>query len=194
MNLSLFRAHLGRCLIALLRCALLDFAFQLDLGASPIATETETSTDLRPIDALAQIECVMPDGRVVRVSNADRNGPATVKNDAISCQLREGETVFIIAYPKTRVLDHLIFINENAAACGLLKIAVSDSPLPADSPGWTTVDGAIPFARKRLFNLSMLGVEAKYVKLSFEVHKPDNMTGMSIDPRQLHRMATVAMN
>jgi len=61
------------------------------------------------------------------------------------------------------------FLNENADACGELRIAVSDSQLPADSPKWTEVDGIVPFAHKRLFKLSMLGVETKFVRLSFKV-------------------------
>ena len=67
------------------------------------------------------------------------------------------------------MLDRFTFVNENAAAEGELEIAVSNSALAADSPAWTAVDGAIPFVRKRLFNLSMIGVEARYVKLSFRV-------------------------
>jgi len=31
------------------------------------------------------------------------------------------------------------------------------------------VDGVVPFAHKRLFKLSMLGVETKFVRLSFKV-------------------------
>ena len=130
--------------------------------------------------AVTEIECITPDGHVSPVSGAPRptqNAPATVKaDDTISCPLREGETVFIIAFPKIALLDRLTFVNENASACGELNIAVSNYRLPANSPSWTAVDGAIPFARKRLFNLSMLGVEARYVKLSFRVQKPGNIS------------------
>src|SRR6202022_770742 len=57
----------------------------------------------------------------------------------------------------------------NATACGELRIAVSNSPLPADSTKWVEVDGIVPFVHKRLFNLSMLGVETRFVRLSFHV-------------------------
>lgn len=130
--------------------------------------------------AATEIQCITPDGHVSPVSSAPqpaRNAPATIKDDdSISCPLREGQTVFIIAFPKIALLDRLTFVNENAAACGELSIAVSNDRLAADSPSWTTVDGAIPFARKRLFNLSMIGVEAKYVKLSFCVRKPGEIS------------------
>jgi hypothetical protein len=188
------RGHFGRHLGVALACAIFGVVLQTELCAAQPIAETENGSDQQSSDVLAKVECVMPDGRVLPVSHTDHNAPATVKADAINCPLREGETVFIITFRKSGVLDRLTFVNENSAACGHLKIAVSNCHLPADSPAWTSVDGAIPFARKRLFNLSMLGVEAKYVKLSFHVQKPDNITGLSIDRHQLRRVATVAAN
>jgi hypothetical protein len=159
-------------------CAAFCLAFY---PGSTLAGATENSLgDPKPIHALTEIQCITPDGHVSPLLGAPRptqNAPATVKaDDTISCPLREGETVFIIAFPKIALLDRLTFVNENATACGELNIAVSNYRLPANSPSWTTVDGAIPFARKRLFNLSMLGVEARYVKLSFRVQKPGNIS------------------
>jgi hypothetical protein len=52
--------------------------------------------------------------------------------------------------------------------------------LPASSPRWTEVDGSISFSRKRLFNLSMLGVEARYVKLSFQVEKAGRIAALGL--------------
>lgn len=133
----------------------------------------------KPIRPVAEIECITPDGHASPLSTAPQpaqNAPATIKDDdTISCPLREGETVFIIAFPKIALLDRFTFVNENATACGELSIAVSNYRLPPNSPSWTAVDGAIPFVRKRLFNLSMIGVEAKYVKLSFRVQKTGNV-------------------
>jgi hypothetical protein len=83
--------------------------------------------------------------------------------------LKEGETTFIIELPKNAPRDRLTFLNENAAASGELRIAVSDSALPVDSSKWVEVDGIVPFAHKRLFKLSILGVETKFVRLSFRV-------------------------
>ena len=60
-------------------------------------------------------------------------------------------------------------INENLAARGELRIAISNEKLSADSDKWTPVDGAVSFKRKRLFNVSLLGVEAKYIRLTFHV-------------------------
>jgi hypothetical protein len=123
-----------------------------------------------------QIEYISPDGQLSSVSAIDQAAHAStatfVDNDTVSCALHEGETTFIIALPKKSLPDRFTFLNENAAACGELRIAVSNAPLAADSPQWTEVDGIVPFAHKRLFKLSMLGVETKFVRLSFRVENP----------------------
>src|SRR2546423_6213678 len=120
-----------------------------------------------------QIEYISPDGKLAALS-AESATPAQasaalIDRNTISCSLKEGETTFIVALSKDAGGDRLTFLNENAAACGELRIAVSNSPLPADSPKWTEVDGIVPFAHKRLFKLSMLGVETRFVRLSFHV-------------------------
>src|SRR2546430_8459485 len=126
-----------------------------------------------PAAKSAQIEYIAPDGQFspVVTAHVGRHAPAAafVDNDTVSCVLKEGETTFIIELPKNAPRDRFTFLNENAEACGELRIAVSDSPLPADSPKWTEVDGIVPFAHKRLFKLSILGVETKFVRLSFRV-------------------------
>jgi hypothetical protein len=120
-----------------------------------------------------QIEYVAPDGQFSSLTAAHpaphKPTAAFVDDETISCVLKEGETTFIIELPNNASRDRFTFLNENAAACGELRIAVSDSALPADSPKWTEVDGIVPFAHKRLFKLSMLGVETKFVRLSFKV-------------------------
>lgn len=126
-----------------------------------------------PTKNSAQIEYIAPDGHFSSLTAAHpaphKATAAFVDNDTISCVLKEGETTFIIELPNNVARDRFTFLNENAAACGELRIAVSDSPLPAGSPKWTEVDGIVPFAHKRLFKLSMLGVETKFVRLSFKV-------------------------
>jgi len=136
------------------------------------------------LKAHAHRECITPDGRVFPVSDSATrllNTPALkMDEDTITCALQEGETTFIIPLPKAAVPDRFIFINQNASACGQFNIAISNSHLPATSPQWIQVDGIIPFAHKRLFNLSLLGIEAKYVKLSFHVEKAGRMTRLGL--------------
>ena len=94
-----------------------------------------------------------------------------VRDATIRCPLREGETTFIVSSPRNSLLDRVILVNENMSARGELRIAVSNDKLSASSNKWIPVDGRIHFRCKRLFNLSLVGVEAKYVKLTFRVER-----------------------
>ena len=94
--------------------------------------------------------------------------------DTVSSPLPEGDTTFIIFVARSSTLDRFTFINENKPARGELRIAVANEKLSADSDKWTSVDGAVSFKRKRLFNVSMLGVEAKYVRLTFHIEHEEN--------------------
>ena len=102
----------------------------------------------------------------------------TLDNGTVSCSLPEGDTTFIISLVRSSALDRFTFINENTTARGELRIAVSNEKLSADSDKWTPVDGATSFKRKRLFNVSMLGVEAKYVRLTFHVENENDMAAL----------------
>jgi hypothetical protein len=135
-----------------------------------------------------QIEYISPDGKFASLSadqtTAPQSNVAVIDRDTISCSLKEGETTFIVALSKDARADRLTFLNENAAACGELRIAVSNSPLPADSPKWTEVDGIVPFAHKRLFKLSILGVETRFVRLSFRVETNSDKSAKLTHPFQ----------
>lgn len=158
-NTSFLVLLLGSCLVA---------------GSLPVSVKADGSRQTE------QIQCITPDGRLTPVSNsnvrtADAVASASAQN-TISCNLQEGKTTFIIPFPTGAFLDRFTFINENTAACGEFNIAVSNSRLSPESPQWIEVDGIVPFAHKRLFNLSMVGIDAKYVKLSFRVEKNSRIT------------------
>lgn len=121
-----------------------------------------------------------------RASNEGERNSAAIKGqidtkflvmdrDTVSSPLPEGDTTFIIFLARSSTLDRFTFINENKPAHGELRIAVANEKLSADSDKWTSVDGAVPFKHKRLFNVSMLGVEAKYVRLTFHVEHEENV-------------------
>src|SRR6266404_5961377 len=99
-----------------------------------------------------------------------------IRSETIRCPLREGETAFIVSSPRNSLLDRVILVNENMSARGELRIAVSNDKLSASSNRWIPVDGSIHFRRKRVFNLSLVGVEAKYVKLTFRVEREQART------------------
>ena len=142
----------------------------------------DRAVELTSLNNGAQIECITPDGRVERLApNETGSASASVlRDETLSCPLQEGITTFVLKLPTTSLLDHFTFVNENAAAAGELKISVSNYQLPATSPKWVDVDGNIVFSHKRLFNLSMVGVEARYVKLSFKVANGGRLSSLNL--------------
>lgn len=133
------------------------------------------TADRAAAERVAKIQRLSPDGQLSEVA-----GDAITADGALKCALPEGDTTFILSLPQTSVLDRFDFVNENAEAQGELTIAVSNYQLPPTSPKWTNVDGAVAFSRKRLFNLSLVGVEAHYVKLSFHVAKGGTVAAQPI--------------
>lgn len=145
---------------------------------------SNSAKNLARMNCGAKIECITPDGREATVATAtEQNRSATaliMDDDTLSCPLQEGQTTFIITLPSTALVDRFTFLNENATARGELKIAVSNYQLPATSTKWTEVDGGVSLTNKRLFNVSMVGVEARYVKLSFNVEKAGRIASLGL--------------
>ena len=158
------------------------------MSAAPVSEDKDApdeAKNLAQMNCGAPIECIMPDGRAATIAGRtwrEENPTALIMDDdTISCPLQGGDTTFVIALPKVALIDRFTFVNENAAAHGELKIAVSSYRLPANSSKWIEVEGVIHFAGKRLFNLSMLGVEAKYVRFSFHVEKETRFAALGLD-------------
>lgn len=167
-----------RILLALIIAAMIRASFAAELEDVRDAENREAAK------RRAQIECTTPDGRVSEVaiaSEQNKSAPAMMMNDeTLTCPLQEGETTFVIKLLGTFRLDHFTLVNENGRAAGHLKIFVSDRKLPASSNEWRAVDGNVTFNHKRLFNLSMIGVEARYVKLAFHVRQGEGIE--AVDP------------
>jgi hypothetical protein len=138
--------------------------------------------DLARLIPGAQIECTTPDGRieVLRPNESSQASAAMLRDESLSCPLQQGVTTFVIKLASATLLDRFTFINENASAAGELNIAVSNYQLPATSAKWVPVDGSVVFSHKRFFKLSMLGVEARYVKLSFKVENGGRISGLGL--------------
>lgn len=144
-------------------------------GADPSSPHNSSAHPSR-MNCGAQIECVTPDGQFGRISRLPLQEPNAaaliMDDDTVTCVLQEGETNFVIELPDVAVPDRFIFLNENGKARGELKISVSNHRLAPHSSEWKEVEGVIPFAHKRLFGVSLLGIEAKYVRLCFRVETP----------------------
>ncbi len=123
----------------------------------------------------ARVECITPDGQAGPVAKLPDSEPGAaaliMEDDTITCLLQEGRTDFVVELPKASQIDRLTFLNENARARGELKIAISNERLKANSNEWIEVEGIVPFSHKRLFGVSLVGVEARFVRLSFQVEK-----------------------
>ena len=143
-------------------------------GAPTVRATSDETPDVPQMSALEHVLSDGQDASAALKSQAEKN-ILTLDNDTVSCSLPEGDTTFIISLVRSSPLDRFTVINENLAARGELRIAVSNEKLSADSDKWTPVDGAVSFKRKRLFNVSMLGVEAKYIRLTFHVEHENDM-------------------
>ncbi|PZR73914.1 MAG: hypothetical protein DLM73_09455 [Chthoniobacterales bacterium] len=169
--------------------ALLFFLFPLQ---STLAGETfgpaddsNAAKNLARMNCGARIDIITPDGRVVAeipgATAKDANASALIMDDdTVSVPLHEGDTTFIIAFPRTSALDRFTFVNENGSAEGEMKVSVSNYRLPAQSSKWIEVNGSTLFTHQRHFNLSLLGVEARYVKLSFHVQKAGRIAALGL--------------
>ncbi|MDQ3198735.1 MAG: hypothetical protein M3Q46_06040 [Verrucomicrobiota bacterium] len=102
-----------------------------------------------------------------------------VEGSRTSYALPPGATSFIICLTGTSPSRDFTFLNENIRAAGRLSIAVSNQRLAPDSPEWSTVEGVVPFRHKRRFTLSLVGIEANYVRLTFQVEPPDEAKSAS---------------
>lgn len=89
--------------------------------------------------------------------------------------LPHGVSSFIVRLGVPGSPRSVTFVNENPAAEGKLSIAVAERRLAANSPHWNPVDGAIRFRHKRLFSFSLVGINANYVRLTFDVKTPERV-------------------
>lgn len=174
--------HGARILPLLTLAASLQFAVAGESDSN--AAEQEQRKNLARFNVGASVETssgVQRAGDVALAAGAE-NGPAALLTDdqTLSCALREGESSFVVNLARISSLRRITFINENGAARGQLRIAVSNYHLAPSSPKWSDVDGAVPFSGKRQIELSLCGVEAKFVKLSFQVEKAGRIAALGV--------------
>src|SRR6478609_9436086 len=167
------RSRPVRLLRVLSAATMLSF-FALNSLAGENASVTRLDDLKNPAKNLARTNCgatidlVGPDGRLATITKKDANpNSLLLDDDTLNYPLPEGDTTLLLSFPRTSALDRFTFVNENAAAEGDVTISVSNYRLPAQSAKWNRVNESVAFTGKRLIDLSMLGTEARYVKLSF---------------------------
>jgi hypothetical protein len=140
--------------------------------------------NLARLNCGARIDRILPGGKIVTFAGgADNSGdPATLLLDdsTMSCPLGLGDNVFVVTLPHASVLQRFAFINRNAAAQGDFEVAVSNYRLGSTDPAWTSVQRVTPFDNERLINLPMLGVEGRYVRLTFHVRKEGQLAALAL--------------
>src|SRR2546423_1052649 len=166
---------------------LLMTAINVVAGESSLDPTTGPYDLTNPAKNLARMNCgttinlIGSNGRVVAVTNKDSSPTALLfDDDTLDYPLPDGDTVFVLSFPRTAMLDRFTFVNENGSAAGEIRVAVSNYRLPAQSGKWIEVNGSTSFTDKRLFDLSLAGTEARYVKLSFHVTKGGNVAGLGL--------------
>jgi len=170
----------GRIAITLFFAVLLNSAFagEQDLGYDDASNPAK---NLARMNCGATIDLIGPDDRAVVVTNKNFSANALLfDDDTLNYPLSEGDTTFVVSFPRISMLDRFTFVNENAAAAGEMRIAVSNYRLPAKSSKWIEISSGTSFAGKRLFDLSLAGTEARYVRVTFHVTKAGNIAGLGL--------------
>ena len=153
--------------------SLIESAVELD-GSNP-------AKNLARMNCGATIDLIGPDGRSVVAVDKDSSVSALLlDDDTLNYPLPEGDTTFVISLPRISALGRFTFVNENAAAAGEMRIAVSNYRLAANSSKWVQVNNGASFTGNRLFDLSLAGTEARYVKISFHATRGGLIAGLGL--------------
>lgn len=149
-----------------------------------LAATANQAKNLARLNCGAHIDRILPGGRIVAFANAPQNSadPSTLllDDDTLSCPLSLGDNVFVVTLPHISVLQRFAFINRSVAAQGEFEVAVSNYRLGSTDPAWTSVQRPTSFDKERLINLTMLGVEARYVRLTFHVRKEGQLAALAL--------------
>ena len=84
-------------------------------------------------------------------------------------RLPKGVTSFVIPVSASTQPRCFTLENGDVATKGTFSIATANKRLAVDDADWNVVAGAVRFRQKRQFYLSLVGVEAKFVRLTFQI-------------------------
>src|SRR3954471_19772465 len=158
-----------------------SFAGEFTSSVTSLEDAGNRAKNLARMNCGATIDLVGSDGHLVTVTNKEADpGALLLDDDTLNYPLPEGDTTFLLSFPRISTLDRFTFVNENGAAAGEMRIAVSNYRLPANSKKWIDVNGGTSFAGKRLFDLALAGTEARYVRVIFHVTKAGNIAGLGL--------------
>jgi hypothetical protein len=90
-------------------------------------------------------------------------------DDPLGYPLAEGSTSMILTLPKIEVLNRFNFLNLTAS--GKVAISVSNAKQATDGAGWRQVQAPKEFSGADVINCDLGSVEARYVKIDFQIEK-----------------------
>jgi hypothetical protein len=130
----------------------------------PAHGQTDRPTNEKSTPADRKIECVAP--AKAKAINLTVNGAKT------RFRLHRGVTSFVIPLSAPDQRRCFTLENEIIAANGTFSIATANERLAVNDANWNIVGGAVRFRQKKQFYLSLMGVEAKFVRLTFQIEDP----------------------
>ena len=126
-------------------------------------------------------------------------------DSTLSHDLTKGQHVFVVMLPDISNLTRLVFVNEKAQLAGTMQIFVSNSRLSPNDNKWVAAGQKVRVGGQRFVSLPLTAMEAKYVKVVFNVEKPGTLAGLGLygqrtlqsfavrQPREADDVATTAV-
>jgi hypothetical protein len=145
------------------------------LSVCGLMIQTASAGDLSSTDHPANLaradfgtRLLMVDGQGKSVTAPQTATAALLgEHDPLGYALEAGATSMIVSLPKAEQIQLFNFLNLTAA--GQVSVAVSNSKLPPNSPQWHSVVKTQEFSGQDVVNCELGSVEARYVKLDFQL-------------------------
>jgi hypothetical protein len=94
-------------------------------------------------------------------------------DDPLGYPLPEGSVSMVLTLPKIEVLNRFNFLNLTAS--GQVAVSVSSVRQGASGGDWRQVQAPKPFSGSEVITCDLGSVEARYVRIDFQVEKPGNI-------------------
>jgi hypothetical protein len=173
------QANQRHCIIGLLA---LTTAFTAQAPAQNAAGSANNAKNLARLNCGARITWISSHG-TQSLNVSGQGGPATnllLDDNTLSCELTKGDNTFLIALPNISDFDRFTFINERPEFTGTVQLFVSNYRLSPNDANWAQVGRKMTFGKERFVNISLTGMEGKYVKILFQADKAGTIAGIGL--------------
>ncbi|MEY2539072.1 MAG: hypothetical protein QOG67_2812 [Verrucomicrobiota bacterium] len=170
-------------IIGLLACSIL-------MPPSTRAADAEGSDAANNAKNVARINCgtridwISPGATgLINISSREQTASAEsllLDDQTLNCRLSRGDNTFVLTLPRISLLNRFSFINEQATASGSVEIFVSNYRLSPNDSRWQTTNQNVSFSGRRFVNVSLVGIEAKYIRILFHVEKEGAIAGLGL--------------